>query len=135
MTPTKSNKLNVSLCLCTSIKLFQALHCAHNSSPPALNCRLTAIKPNKGTCTGQHEIHLQYAGAEGLYRSHLLEQEFSALSLWGKAGDGPHFDLNASVELLVPHVPYSLDRCGYCFVLKIVMTAALLVLVTVKKKR
>lgn len=55
---------------------------------------------------------------------HLLEQEFSALPLWCKASDGPHFDLNASVELLVPHVPYSLDWCGYCFVLQIVKTAA-----------
>ena len=48
----------------------------------------------------------------------LLQQEFSALPLGGKAGDGPHFDLYARVELLVPHVPDSLDWCSYCFVLQ-----------------
>lgn len=51
---------------------------------------------------------------------HLLEQNFSALSLRGKASDGPHFDLNAGVELLVPHVPHSLDWCSYCFVLQMI---------------
>lgn len=55
----------------------------------------------------------------------LLKQEFSALPLWCKAGDGPDFDLDASVELFVPHVPDSLNWCGYCFVLQI-MKAALL---------
>lgn len=65
--------------------------------------------------------------------SDLLEQEFSALSLWCKACDGPHFDLNASVELLVPHVPDSLDRCGYCFVLKIIMKTVFLDYFTVHK--
>lgn len=54
---------------------------------------------------------------------YLLEQELSALPLWCKAGDGPHFDLNTSVELLVPHVPHSLDWCGYCFVLQVVRRA------------
>lgn len=51
-------------------------------------------------------------------KSLLLEQKFSALPLRCEAGDGPHFDLNASVELFVPHVPHSLDWCCYCFVLK-----------------
>lgn len=51
---------------------------------------------------------------------YLLEQELGTLSLWCKAGDGPHFNLNARMELFVSHVPYSLDRCGYCFVLQIV---------------
>lgn len=52
-------------------------------------------------------------------KPHLLEQELRTLPLWSKAGDGPNFDLDAGVELLVPHVPHALDRCGYCFVLQI----------------
>jgi hypothetical protein len=56
--------------------------------------------------------------AHGVATGDLLQQEFSALPLGGKAGDGPHFDLYACVELLVPHVPDSLDWCRYCFVLK-----------------
>lgn len=51
-------------------------------------------------------------------RLNLLEQEFGALPLGCKASDGPHFDLNACVELFVPHVPHSLDRRGDCFVLQ-----------------
>lgn len=47
-----------------------------------------------------------------------LEEQLSALPLRREAGDGPHFDLNAGVELLVPHVPHSLDGRGYCFVLQ-----------------
>lgn len=93
-----------------NIRPHDTLTTSHNK--PA-NEGLPAIKL-KMTNT---EFHLHHAGT-----FHLLEQEFSALPLRCKAGDGPHFDLNASVELLVPHVPYSLDWCGYCFVLQIVKT-------------
>lgn len=39
-----------------------------------------------------------------------LQMDFCALALGGKARDGPHLDLDARVELLVPHVPDALDR-------------------------
>ena len=48
---------------------------------------------------------------------HVLEQQFGALPLGGEAGDSPHLDLDAGVELLVPHVPHPLDRSGYGFIL------------------
>ena len=70
---------------------------------------LAPWKLNPRTLENKHTVCLP---------SDLLQQEFSALPLGGEAGDGPHFDLDARVELLVPHVPDSLDRCGYCFVLQ-----------------
>ncbi len=106
----------VCVLLCAGLTTFHHLQ-LHLSLPP--------IKPSKMF----HEIHLQHVGAR-----HLLEQEFSALPLWRKAGNGPHFDLDASVELLVPHVPNSLDWCGYCFVLQIVTRAASSVPVTWRHK-
>lgn len=45
--------------------------------------------------------------------------DFSALALGCEAGDGPHLYLDACVELLVSHVPYTLDRGGNRFVLQI----------------
>lgn len=45
--------------------------------------------------------------------------DFGALALGCEAGDGPHLDLDACVELLVSHVPHTLDRGGNCFVLQI----------------
>lgn len=124
-----SSWLNASLCLCTFIKgAFQAFTLRlqlFTTSPLIMSCLPST--PTKGICTQWwHERH-------ALYACHSLEQEFSALPLRCKAGDGPHFDLNAGVELLVPHVPYSLDWCGYCFVLQNVEIAALLVIVTVHK--
>ncbi len=47
----------------------------------------------------------------------LLEDLFSALSLCGEAGDGPHLDLHAGVELFPSHVPNSMTGCGYSAVL------------------
>lgn len=44
---------------------------------------------------------------------------FCALALGCKAGDGPHLDLDACVELLVSHVPHTLDRGGDRLVLQI----------------
>ena len=52
------------------------------------------------------------------FSQNLLEQELRALPLRCEASNGPHFDLNACVELLVPHVPHSLDRGGDCFILQ-----------------
>lgn len=49
----------------------------------------------------------------------LLQVNFSALALGCEAGDGPHLDLDAGVELLVSHVPHTLDRGGNRFVLQI----------------
>lgn len=43
--------------------------------------------------------------------------DFGALALGGEACDGPHLDLDARVELLVPHVPDALDRGGDRFIL------------------
>lgn len=45
--------------------------------------------------------------------------DLGALALGCEAGDGPHLDLDACVELLVSHVPYALDRGGNRFVLQI----------------
>lgn len=44
---------------------------------------------------------------------YLLEHLLSALFLGGKAGNSPHFDLNAIIELLPPHVPHSLVGGSY----------------------
>ena len=41
-----------------------------------------------------------------------------ALALGGEARDGPHLDLDARVDLLVPHVPDALDRGGDRFILQ-----------------
>lgn len=38
----------------------------------------------------------------------LLQHLLSTLLLWGKASNGPDFDLNAVVELLPSHVPHAL---------------------------
>ena len=48
----------------------------------------------------------------------LLEVHLRALALGGEAGDGPHLDLNARVELLVPHVPHALDWGGNRLILQ-----------------
>lgn len=48
---------------------------------------------------------------------HWLQHFFSALFLWGKAGDCPHFDLNAVIKLLPSHVPHSLVGRSYGTVL------------------
>lgn len=44
--------------------------------------------------------------------SSLLQHLFSTLLLRGKACDGPHFDLNAVVELLPAHIPHALVGSG-----------------------
>jgi hypothetical protein len=49
----------------------------------------------------------------------LLKMDFRALALGREAGNSPHLDLDAGVELLVPHVPDTLDRGGNRFVLQI----------------
>jgi hypothetical protein len=92
---------------------------------PRLKTRLpglqgTAFNEYFGCVTHTRGTPFPHAGeqAHGVATGDLLQQEFSALPLGGKAGDGPHFDLYACVELLVPHVPDSLDWCRYCFVLK-----------------
>lgn len=113
--------LSVPLCFCNSMECISGLMLCSQLSTTSLQIKGCLTSNSKV----QHWINLQHAGA-----LHLLEQEFSALPLWCKAGDGPHFDLNASVELLVPHVPYSLDWCGYCFVLPVVRRAVLLTLIT-----
>ena len=48
----------------------------------------------------------------------LLQMDFRALALGGEARDGPHLDLDARVELLVPHVPDALDRGRNSFILQ-----------------
>lgn len=48
----------------------------------------------------------------------LLQVHLSALALGCEAGNGPHLDLDARVELLVAHVPDTLYRCGNRFVLQ-----------------
>ena len=42
--------------------------------------------------------------------------DFCTLALGCEAGDGPHLDLDARVELLVSYVPHTLDRGSNCFV-------------------
>lgn len=113
--------LSVPLCFCNSMECISGLMLCSQLSTTSL--QMKGCLPSNSKV--QNWIHLQNAGAV-----HLLEQEFSALPLWCKAGDGPHFDLNASVELLVPHVPYSLDWCGYCFVLPVVRRVVLLMQIT-----
>lgn len=63
-------------------------------------------------------LEMDRTSTESNFPQNLLEQEFGALPLRCKASDGPHFDLNACVELFVPHVPHSLDRRGDCLVLQ-----------------
>lgn len=47
-----------------------------------------------------------------------LEQILPTLLLRREAGHGPHFDLDAGVELLASHVPHTLVGCGHRFVLR-----------------
>lgn len=47
-----------------------------------------------------------------------LENVFATLALRGEAGDGPHLDFYAGVELLAPHVPHAVTGRGHCAVLK-----------------
>jgi len=47
----------------------------------------------------------------------LLENFLSALSLSGKASNGPHLDLHTSVKLLASHVPHAMAWGGYCTIL------------------
>lgn len=49
---------------------------------------------------------------------HVLEHLLATLFLRGEAGDGPHFDLDAVVELFAPHVPHSLVGCSDSSVLQ-----------------
>ncbi len=51
-------------------------------------------------------------------KADLLQKKFCTLPLRGKAGNSPYFDLDPCVELLVPHVPHTLNWGCYCFVLK-----------------
>lgn len=75
-------------------------------------CQLLGSEP-------QGPINEQEQGqAQGGPHAGLLEMDFGALALGCEAGDGPHLDLNARVELLVSHVPNPLDRGGDRFVLQ-----------------
>lgn len=50
-------------------------------------------------------------------REAILEDFLSALSLRGKAGDGPDFNFYTSVELLPSHIPYTMAWSGHCAIL------------------
>lgn len=70
-----------------------------------------------GGATLGHAHHRPWRLFQREVNFNLLEEQFGALPLGGEAGDGPHLDLDAGVELLVPHVPHALDGRGYRLVL------------------
>lgn len=79
-------------------------------SPPP-----TRVSPASGhsSCPSGRTPRPELLPVEGL-----LQMDFCALALGGKARDGPHLDLDARVELLVPHVPDALDRRRNRFILQ-----------------
>ena len=84
------------------------------------------LKPNKQECVHMHVCGGKGGGAcgnpalkrmpkteqtsaeSGERQGHKPEGILSDIALRCKAGDGPHADLNAVVELLASHVPHAL---------------------------